>query len=235
MKIKFCILVLTLLIITISTPKRVLGCSPCNYPVVDHEAVAEITKIVQNGIQQTKLFININNMFEHIINVIGPEGLSAFDFVKNAIGGNFGSKVQPIKEIPVLTEWGLTVEDYENADLVSAKIAEFLKREQDLIAQDFRSKVALGQRFLADAASDAFSIGIVARADANQMTQSAEDLKKTVTQSSTIRDDLVSTNLIALSNAYYFQQILDLYANQIEVSTAVVIKDAALDWEENVK
>ena len=230
MKAKFIITLILFMVMSL-VPSVAKACAPCNYPVVDTKAVSIATEIVQNGIQQIKKLIEINNTYESTYNKIGKAGTSAFDFMKASMKGNFEGKAKYEKKNATLTKW--SVGDYKEADKVKSGVASLLKRIENLDSKTYKANVEDANLLVADATAESFSGSVAVRSMAKQMLQTTEDFKRTISSSSNLRDDIANSNLLALSNALYVKQMLELYANYFEVAVANVVREEASTWESN--
>lgn len=244
MKIKFFTSIILLFVLVIFT-KNALSC-PCNYPVTDPPTVDFAVTLVSNRMEQTNKISEIRDAFLSVFNTIGS-GSSMFSTIKASLAEDFKIKNNYFMENVTLNKigkkYGLKImEDYKDeyckykkADVIKQAVREFLKKEDYLTHEEFKEKIEDARLLLSGASAEAFGNAIAVRSNAKQMEQTKEDFREVISQTTSIRDSVNNSNLIAFSNANYIQQMIDLYTNYLEVSTAVIIREETLDWSKNTE
>ena len=206
--------------------------------VSDKFATAQSKANTKNAQRQTDAVDDIKKTFERTTALIGVGSPSNFSKARESIKKNLEEKIKNIGQNPLSSgpfyKWKLGDADYQyenrSSGAIEAALSSFIKNEESStmtkntsVKKDMdklKLHHKMGTQFVMNTASTALGNAVATKAEIDSREEVLKDIEETISGSQSVRDDMIGNTLLLLASAHYYQQLLNLYANGVEMAVA---------------
>ncbi|MGD9638796.1 MAG: hypothetical protein AB7U85_07030 [Alphaproteobacteria bacterium] len=237
MKIRFSVITLALFAITVLMPQR----AGAQVAIKDSFAIQQIKANTKNSKKQKENVEDIQKTIDKTSKLIGQGSMATFTAARKSMKENLEEKMLPMSESPLsggsYSKWNLSADDYKYDNRDSKKVenalVSFINKEGVAgtnVTSDMKNlkehKLA-GKNFMLDTAKNGYATAIASKGETENRAKPLEDIESVISNAESVRDDVVGNTLLQLTSAFYFQQMLNLYANDVEVAVSRMVDEGS--------